>query len=170
MVATPRIALIGFMGSGKTEVGNILAKKVGYHFIDIDGIIEEEAGLPIREIFQKFGEPYFRNKEREILKRFSEESQVVAATGGGIVEEGGNRRILKEKWFTVFLNVPFNTAFERIKKDKNRPKAQGGKERVKSLFEERERLYRETSHLVVYTVNLTPVRVASYIAKKLKET
>lgn len=169
MVSTPRIALIGFMGSGKTQVGSILAKKIGYRFVDLDRIIEEEEGLTIREMFEKFGESYFREKEKEILKRFSEVRQVVAATGGGIIEDDENRKILKDKWFTVYLDVPFETAFERIRKDKNRPKAQGGRERVKILFEERKRLYRDSSHMIVYTKDLTPAKVTNYIQKKLRE-
>lgn len=169
MVPAPRIALVGFMGSGKTEVGRILAKKIGYQFVDFDEVIEEETGLSIREIFEKHGEKYFRRKEKEILRRFSKESNMVAATGGGIIEDEENRKELKENWFTVFLNLPFEIAYQRIKEDINRPKARGKREEVESLFYKRESLYKEASHLVVYTKDLSAFEVASYIAKRLGE-
>jgi shikimate kinase len=82
-----RIFLVGFMCSGKSTVGKLLADKLGYTFWDIDQVIEEREGKSIEEIFRDEGEEYFRSLERSVLEEFLEKERVVVSTGGGLGAE-----------------------------------------------------------------------------------
>ncbi|MGB4372095.1 MAG: shikimate kinase, partial [Halanaerobiales bacterium] len=92
------IALIGFMGSGKSSVGRELARRLAYSFIDTDQEIERKSRMTIPEIFKTYGEAYFRQLEEEVLVEIIENNkEMVLATGGGIILSESNRSILREK-------------------------------------------------------------------------
>jgi shikimate kinase len=91
------IALIGFMGVGKTTVGRILAEKLNYAFIEIDSHIEQKYGISITRLFEKYGESSFREKEREAIEEISQWEYVVIDCGGGIVLNKMNIVMLKRK-------------------------------------------------------------------------
>lgn len=97
------IALVGMPGCGKSTVGRVIAEKTGREFVDLDDEIVERAGMPIPEIFAKYGEPYFRGLETEALADVSKRSSLVIATGGGTVIKEENRRLLKQNSTTVFI-------------------------------------------------------------------
>lgn len=100
------IALIGMPGSGKSSVGRALAELTGRKFIDLDEMITEEAGMPIPEFFEKFGEPAFRALESRMLAKAARESSCVIATGGGIVTIPGNRYLLSQNCITIMIKRP----------------------------------------------------------------
>ena len=90
-----RIVLIGPMGSGKSSIGKILAKKIDYKFIDTDKLIEIQEGIKIKEIFNIKGESYFRDLETKVLRKTLTVQVAVVATGGGIVQRKKNRLLLE---------------------------------------------------------------------------
>jgi shikimate kinase len=162
------IILIGFMGSGKTTIGKILAKKLGRDFIDTDELIEKEAGISISEIFKNYGEGYFRTLEREIISKVLENTNSVIATGGGCVTQEKTRRLLKENGVVIWLNVVPETVLARTEDDITRPLLNKDKEnKIYTLLFEREPFYRETAHYEI-NANESLGRVISEIESILK--
>lgn len=147
METPKRIAIIGFMGSGKTTSGKILAESIGYKFIDLDREIEKEMSKSISQIFAENGESYFRKLESIKLFELSKMNEVVLSCGGGIVELEKNRDLLRTNFFVVYLNTPWELLWKRIKNDPKRPKAKGSEEEVKKLFLKRKPLYEKIADL-----------------------
>ncbi len=144
------IILIGFMASGKTTVGKILAEKLNRVFIDTDELIEKETGISISEIFKSYGEAYFRNIEKAIVLKTIENPNTVIATGGGCVTQEETRKILKKTGIVIWLNVNPKTVIARTQGDEKRPLLSKDREnRAYTLISEREVLYRETAHYKV---------------------
>ena len=141
-VAHTRIYLVGFMGSGKSSIGRLLARKLGWKFVDLDREIERHEKQTIPEIFQAFGEPRFRELERLHLQRLSSERQVVIALGGGTFTDEVNREVANSSGLTVWLKVSFATVVSRVKMDGTRPKF-GSVEQAEALYRSRESLYRQ---------------------------
>ncbi len=140
------IALIGFMGTGKSSVGKLLAERLNFHFYETDNQIKKKAAMPIPEIFEKHGEKYFRQLEKDVLERaVLSKEDIVLSTGGGIVLSAYNRRILKEKTTPVLLTATVEEIFERVKDDSNRPLLAVEKpvEEIKLLLEKRDKYYKE---------------------------
>ncbi len=160
-----RIYLTGFMGSGKTTVGRLLAAKLGAPFVDLDMEIERRAGMTVREIFERLGEPAFRQMEAEALRGTSTLSDVVVATGGGTMTFEGNARLIGSSGLSVWLNPPFATIAARIggvgKTD--RPLF---KDEVQALALYRERLpaYRRADLTVDAAPDEGPEEIAARIA------
>ena len=92
-----RIVLTGFMATGKTAVGEKLAKKLKYDFLDTDLMVEEETGMSITQIFEKEGEPTFRAYEKKMVKKAMERDKVVVATGGGAIVDPDNLKLMKDR-------------------------------------------------------------------------
>lgn len=136
--------LIGFMGSGKTTIGERLAKHLSYSFLDIDIEIERELSISIPEIFSTYGETYFRQIEREVLIKTLEKDHQVVATGGGAVLIKENRRLIKERGLSILLYAPAPIILERIK-NTDRPLLQGKdpQKEIERLLSLREEAYRE---------------------------
>jgi len=109
-----RIYLTGFMGAGKTAVGRVLGARLGLPFADLDEEIERRAGLSVREIFERGGEPEFRRLELATLAELIERPDFVLATGGGTPAVEATARLLETSGVTVWLNPPFATIVERI--------------------------------------------------------
>lgn len=109
-----RIYLTGFMGSGKTAAGQRLAERLGVPFVDLDTEIERRAGMTVREIFDRHGEPAFRTLEQEALRATGQLPDVVVATGGGTVTFEANARWIGANGVSVWLNPSFATIVGRI--------------------------------------------------------
>lgn len=116
-----RIYLIGFMGSGKSTLGPMLAKSLDLDFVDLDDLIEEVEAMKISEIFERKGEQYFRNKEREILATTESYSNTVFATGGGLPCYNQNMKMIQKLGYSIYLELTPLQIFNRIKNSTNRP-------------------------------------------------
>ena len=163
------IALIGFMGSGKSTVGRELARKMAYPFVDTDEEIERKAKKSIPEIFEEHGEKYFRRLEEEVLSEIIENNEeMVISTGGGIVLSEGNRRILREKTTTILLQAGVEELYNRLKDETNRPllAVENPQEEIKRLLEEREEYY-NTADIKVNTDGLQVAEIVELIVEKI---
>lgn len=146
------IALIGFMGSGKTTIGRILAKHLEMKFIDLDKLIAAREKKTIPEIFEEKGEEYFRKLERDIAEEESKDNNVVISTGGGIIIDNENIKNLKKSSFVVYLDCELDCIYERIKNSKTRPLILNNEDvytRIKELYERRQMLYRISADFTV---------------------
>ena len=158
------------MGAGKTTIGRHLAKLLGLEFLDSDHEIEAHTGANIPLIFEIEGEEGFRNREAAMIDELTQREGIILATGGGAVLREENRQCLQTRGTTVYLNSKLDDIYERTRMDRNRPLLQTDdpKAKLKSLLEERDPLYREVAHLIIDTGHGNPKKVASTIAKKLK--
>jgi shikimate kinase len=136
------------MGSGKTLVGAVVAERTKAPFHDLDLMVEMEAGMAIPEIFATSGEPAFRVLETRVLPRALQPGAVVALGGGTLIDDD-NWRLVDGTASTVYLDVPFETMWERIRARPGRPLASGrSREEVLSLFERRRPRYEQAAHRV----------------------
>ena len=110
--ATPprRIVLTGFMGSGKTTVGPLVARHLGWKFIDVDDVIEEETGVKITEIFARYGEPAFREREHATIARLATDDGLVLALGGGAIERAETRNLILAAPATLLIHLEVELA------------------------------------------------------------
>lgn len=137
-----RIFLVGFMCSGKSTVGKLLADKLGYTFWDIDQVIEEREGKSIEEIFKSKGEEYFRSLERKVLEEFLEKERIVVSTGGGLGANSTAMEKMKSAGLVVWLDLDFETFLQRCANQEGRPLLKRGVDYLRVLMEEREKVYR----------------------------
>lgn len=139
------IALIGFMGSGKTTVGKQLARALEMKFIDIDKMVSMREKKTIPEIFAEKGERYFRDLERKIIEEESRENNIVISTGGGSIMDNENVKNLKKTSFVVYLDTTLECIFHRVKNGRNRPllnQVENLYETIEDLHGKREWLYK----------------------------
>lgn len=161
------IVLIGFMGSGKTTVGDAIAKAAGMPHMDTDTIIEQSAGMPIPEIFHIRGEKGFRHLETRTLTILSdtEVEPTVYSTGGGIVMQEINRPLLRRLGKVVWLRIQPETVLARIGDDDSRPMlaAPDKEQRVRDLLDLRHDAYESCAELIVDVDDKTPEEIAQEI-------
>lgn len=145
------IVLIGFMGSGKTTVGQALSEKCGREFLDTDALIEAEEGRKISEIFAKEGEGHFRKLEYAALKSLLEVKDKIISTGGGIVTYPDNRGLLKKAGKVVYLRVKPETVVKRLEGDESRPLLMGDDKlsKVENLLSSRKAMYEEAADIII---------------------
>ena len=145
------IYLVGLMGAGKTTVGRQLARRLGRRFYDSDHEIVARTGVAIPTIFEIEGEEGFRRRESQTIAELASTSDIVLATGGGVVLNSENRRLLHDSGWVVYLNVPPGMLFERTRHDRNRPllRVEDPLGKLEELHAMRDPLYREVAHLVV---------------------
>lgn len=121
-----RIYLIGYMGSGKTTLGQQLASSLGFSFIDLDKFIEERNYKTVPQLFSEFGEEVFRQRERKALEEVSDFNDVVVSTGGGAPCFFDNMELMNRTGITLFLDIDIPTLVERLLKSKtDRPLIRG---------------------------------------------
>lgn len=159
------IYLVGFMASGKSTIGPLLAKQKGCAFLDLDTLIEEEQKMTILEIFESKGEAFFRDLESHHLVQTRKLSPSVIALGGGTLVRQSNRDFVGLNGVTVWLQIPLRLAEERIKKVEDRPLARDPQS-FQSLFHEREPYYR-LSDIQVSAQGKTPSQICTEIQEKL---
>jgi len=166
------IALIGFMGTGKTAVGKTLAAKLGREFVELDSLIEQKAGKTIPEIFQQDGEIGFRELEIEVAKEVADKKNAVIACGGGIVLNKINIDRLRKECIIVYLAASPGIILKRTSGDENeRPllKAADKAWHIKELLRFRQPFYERAADIKINTSKLNTDLVAERIIKKLKE-
>jgi len=165
-----RIYLTGFMGSGKSTVGRLLAERLGMPFIDLDAEIEQRAGITVREIFERHGEPVFRRLEQEALRATEEMPDAVVATGGGTMVFEGNLRWIQANGLSVWLNPPFATIASRVgglgKRD--RPLFRDEMQAL-ALYRERLPAYQRADLTVDVAPGEGPQEIAARIALRIGE-
>ncbi len=145
------IILCGFMGSGKSTIGKQLSEKLGTGFIDTDIYIEQKEGMTISKMFEKYGESYFRQKEKEVCEELSNLQRMVISTGGGTLLSDDNMKALKKNGVIFLLNVSSRTVLTRLKNDTTRPLLQReDKEKaVKMMLSSRTPLYNRAADYVI---------------------
>lgn len=164
------IFLIGPMGAGKSTIGRHLAELLNKEFRDSDHEIEKRTGAGIPLIFEIEGEAGFRSRESSVLDDLTRQSNLVLATGGGIILSPGNRKILQERGVVVYLHAPLETLLQRTRRDRNRPLLQTADRRrtLEDILKAREALYRQTADMIIETSHRSPSSVAREIARKLE--
>jgi shikimate kinase len=115
------VVLVGMMGVGKTSIGRRLAAQLGVEFADADEEIERASGLSIAEIFEKFGEPYFRDGERRVIARLIDGSPKVIATGGGAFINDDTRALILQRALSIWLDADIRILAERVSRRSHRP-------------------------------------------------
>jgi len=137
------IILVGFMGAGKSVVGKLLAKKLNIDFVESDEMIETREKMPIKDIFEKKGEPYFRKVEKEIVKEASLRKNSVISAGGGAIIDEDNFKNLKSSGIIICLKASPETILKRIKDLKTRPllNVPDPKKQIEELLEKRKPYY-----------------------------
>ncbi len=163
-------SLIGMPGCGKSAIGKALAHRLGTRFVDCDRVIEERAGYSIASLFARDGEPAFRELEAEVLESIVAEGNCIVATGGGAVLRADNREALRTRTTCVYLDVPVDTLWKRLRRDRRRPLLQvrDAEARLHELRSVREPLYRETAAIVVDTRGLSFDAVVDTIIERLR--
>ncbi len=158
------IALTGFMAVGKSAVGRKLAGKLGRHFVDLDKKVEKSEGMKVKDIFSLKGESYFRQVEKQTLREVLSQDDQVIATGGGVVMDQENLRLLREKSFLVCLTAKPEVLFRRAGNNRQRPLLEAGDraQQIQKLLAQRQSNY-ERAHIVIDTSNLTVEQVAKKI-------
>jgi shikimate kinase len=163
------IILTGFMGVGKTSVGTRLAQDLGYAFVDTDKLIEAGQKMTISAIFAKYGEPYFREIEAQIIRKIMRGENQVVSTGGGAVIWDANREAFKKAGFVVCLTARPEVIFDRIKHEVHRPLLQTADPlaKIKQLLAKREQYYAQAD-ASIDTSGKSVERVISEIKERIR--
>lgn len=168
------VVLIGFMGTGKTSIGKILASKLGCAFVDLDHKIEADHKMKIPEIFKKYGESHFRELEKQAVKEVSVRRGIVIATGGGTVKDSENMKLLKENGNVICLTADVDEIMFRTEREGDRPvldkkgKDQGDRRAaIEKLLEERKEFYDKADYKVD-TTDWSPLQIVEDICNYLK--
>ncbi len=160
------IALVGFMGSGKTVVAKALAKELGLQSVDLDDIIEQREGRKITDIFAQDGEPYFRKVEKEIVGDISKGSKLVIACGGGVVLDSENMANLKSSCTVVYLKTNADVILKRTKDEAHRPllNVDNPKKKIEEFLDSRSEYYEQAD----FTVDVSDLSIEQ-VVDKIKE-
>ncbi len=162
------LVIIGFMGTGKSRIGRILAEELGYEFIDTDHLIETKQGKKITRIFQEEGEAFFRELENKLAQQLSGAERKVIATGGGWVLNPENLSLCRVNGFIISLIAQPEMIYERIKHETHRPllACPDPLKKISQILTGRENLYHDAD-LVVDTSRETPEELSKGIIKEL---
>lgn len=142
------IYLVGFMGTGKSSVGTLLAQQMKWPFVDLDTVIEAGQGATIREIFEQAGEAFFRQLERAALEEVCRKEPVVIALGGGTFAQKANFDLIRQtRGVTIWLDCPLEELWQRCSTMDNRPLFRD-RESFSKLYEQRLPFYRQANFRV----------------------
>lgn len=159
------VFLIGLMGSGKTTIGQLLAKRLQQPFIDSDHELELRTGVSVATIFEIEGEAAFRQREAAIIEELSGRRAIVLGTGGGAILDPRTRQALRERGNVVYLHSSAETSYERVRRNRDRPllMVTDPLARLRQLYELRHPLYTETAHFIVESYRDRPTAVVNEI-------
>jgi shikimate kinase len=163
-----RVVLTGFMGSGKTTVGPLVAKELGWGFVDVDDVIVAETGISITEFFARHGEAVFRDHEHATIARLAATDAVILALGGGAIEHPATRELLLTTPDTllIHLEVELATTIARCRGTEGTRPVLADEANLAKRYERRLPLYR-TAHLTISVDTLTPAEVVEAILRVL---
>lgn len=169
MNPSSNLFLVGPMGAGKSTIGRRLAQHYDLPFIDLDEEMERRNGVSIALIFELEGEAGFRCRESRLIEDLSCRQGVVLATGGGAVLAEGNRRLLHERGFVLYLSATVTQQLARLARDVKRPllQAPDRRERLEAMAAQRNPLYEEIADLTVTGSNTAVAQAARQIAARL---
>ncbi|MEE2908944.1 MAG: shikimate kinase [Candidatus Poribacteria bacterium] len=158
------IVLVGFMGTGKSTVGRVIAQKLGFHFIDTDDVIEQTSKAKISDIFAEHGEVYFRDLESQAVKSVALMKNQVVATGGGVVLRSSNIDLLRTGGPVFCLNATPKAIWDRVRSSQSRPLLRGPDplKKIETLLDKRAPYYALADHQIE-TTGVSVDRVANEI-------
>ena len=166
--------LTGFMASGKSTIGPILANTLGWNFFDLDKEVENQEGIKVVEIFDKKGESYFRKVETALLMNLSEKDEAIISLGGGAIASEENFKIIKSSGKIIYLKSSPEMAYKRLRFKRDRPafifegeeipSKEQFLERINKLLDERKKYY-EQADFIIDTDNQTVGKTVDIIAK-----
>ncbi|HJV35551.1 shikimate kinase [Geomonas sp.] len=162
------LVLIGYRGTGKSHVGQLLAARLGMPRVVMDDEIEKRAGMSTNEIVAKWGWPKFRDIESEIARELSNQDRLVIDTGGGVIERAENMEALSRNGRIIWLKASVETIVSRIESGTHRPALVAGKtftEEVAEVLERRTPLYQSAANYVVETDGMSPYQVAEMVVE-----
>ena len=164
------IVLFGFMGTGKSVVGEKVARALGMKYVDMDEIIEEKEGRTISDIFANDGEEYFRQVESETAVELARKDGLVISTGGGVVLNNENVKTLERTGIGICLNADAKVVYDRVKDESHRPllEVENSKEKIEELLELRAPFYARVSHHID-TSNLSVDEVIQAVMDIVRE-
>ncbi|MBK7063001.1 MAG: shikimate kinase [Rubrivivax sp.] len=157
-------------GCGKSTVGRQLARQLGLNFIDSDGVIEQQLGMPIRDWFAQQGEEAFRDVEQAVIDDLSQGENAVLATGGGAVLRPSNRNALHSRCHVFYLRTSPDDLYRRLRHDTQRPllQVQDPLKKLRELYRDRDPLYRRTAHFVIEAARPSVQALTSMVLMQLE--
>jgi shikimate kinase len=164
-----KIYLVGFMGSGKTTIGRELAARIDAPFFDLDELVEASEKLSIREIFAEHGEPYFRKRERDVLRSTKHLEAAVIATGGGTFTFDDNIQFIQSEGLSVYLSAPYSLLRTRIDTKGDRPLFRDDLS-THELFANRIRYYRMSDLTIEIREEETPSEIVERLVLELPKS
>ena len=166
-MSVPRtnIVLIGFMGSGKSSIGRLVAGRLGFQFVDTDTLLVARDGREIAEIFARDGEARFREMEKSVLESLGTRDRCVVSTGGGVILREENRALLRGLGFTVWLTASEDVIYQRVSRNTKRPllHTANPRETVTQLLAARRPLYEAAAQLTIDTSTLSHAQAAEAV-------
>jgi shikimate kinase len=162
------ITLCGMMGSGKSAVGKIMAKKIDYNFIDIDRLIEKKAKKSISNIFEEDGEKYFRNLEQKITIDMLKSKKTIVSLGGGAIINKSIRNSIKKNSYNIYLKVSIDILKKRLENSRQRPLIikKDLNQTLSELIKKREKFYKLADLVIINETNI--ISTVENIIKKLR--
>jgi len=170
--STKNIGLIGFMGTGKTSIGQALAKKLGRQFFDTDTLVEIESGKTITELFEDDGESGFREMESKVVRQVCRNESAVISFGGGVVLSKSNVDTIRDSGIVVLLCASVESILKRTAVNNQRPLLNthddGIRNRIESLLESRQKLYDAAMDFVLDTDEISVDEAVGIIIRRLR--
>ncbi len=162
---TQHIYLIGFMGTGKTTISHKLQELTGANEVDMDAWIVEKNEMSINNMFEKYGETYFRDRETDAVREISQTEPAIVSCGGGAVLRDQNTQMMKETGKIVLLTATPETVYERVKDSTDRPLLNGNMnvEFISELMTKRDSRYHEVADIIIATDDKSPDEICSEI-------
>ena len=150
-ISDANLYLVGFMGTGKTTVGRMVAQRMGFALLDSDHEIERLRGKPVARIFAEEGEAVFRSLERDFIERGHPPARTVVACGGGLVTSPGLLELMQKKGVVICLQASIETILKRTAGNSNRPllNVEDPEARLRELYAQREPVYRRSGTLIL---------------------
>jgi shikimate kinase len=169
-LGTRSIVLVGMMGAGKSSIGRRLASDLNLAFVDADTEIESAAGMSIPEIFEAYGEPYFRSGEARVIARLLESGPKVLASGGGAFINPQTRELIRTRGISVWLKADLDVLLRRIKRRSDRPllKTDDPERTLQRLMEERYPIYAEAD-VTIHSRDVSHEAIVADIIARLAE-